>query len=163
MPDVIMVVERIEAVPRRELPAGFSYRTYREGDRETWTRIHAATHFYDPLPQALHARQFGDDEDALAARQIFVVNGDGQAVATATAWFNDPAHGVLGGRVHWVAVVPSVQRRGIASALLGRVCDRIVELGDTAAYLTTDAGNSRAIALYQGLGFRIAGGPGRME
>ena len=155
MGDVIMVVERLDEVPRRPLPQGFSVRAYQPGDQDTWTRIHADTHFYDPLPPALHARQFGDDEEALAARQLFVVDSQGYAVATATAWFNDPAHGVPGGRIHWVAVVPSAQRRGLASALLGAVCDQFAALGESAAYLTTDSGNSRAIALYASLGFRI--------
>ncbi len=99
--------------------------------------------------------QFGTDDHALAARQLFVVDENRIDVATATAWFNDPAHGVPGGRIHWVAVVPAVQRQGIASALLGILCDRFEALGETTAYLTTDSHNTRAIALYQSMGFQI--------
>lgn len=154
MGDVILAVKRLEDVPRQPLPDGFSIRGYQPGDRATWTRIHADTHFYDPLSPDLHVREFGGDEDALAERQLFVVDETGAAVATATAWFNDTAHGVPGGRIHWVAVVPAVQRRGIARALLGAVCDRFAALGDQAAYLTTDSGNTRAITLYESIGFR---------
>ena len=155
MGDVIMVVDALADVPRRPLPAGFSYRDYRTGDGAVWTRIHEETGAYAPLPPGLHAREFGPDGAALAARQLFVADASGREVATATAWYRDPAHGVPGGRIHWVAVTPSVQRRGIASALLGLVCDRFAALGETAAYLTTDSHNSRAIALYESLGFRV--------
>lgn len=154
MGDVIMVVDSLDVVPRRPLPAGYAFRDYRDGDRAVWTRIHEETGAYDPLPPGLHAREFGEDPVALAARQLFVADASGCEVATATAWFCDPAHGVPGGRVHWVAVVPSAQRLGIASALLGAVCERFAALGEAAAYLTTDAHNTRAIRLYESLGFR---------
>lgn len=154
MGDVLMTVDRLEAVIRRPLPEGFTLRRYRPGDRETWTRIHVETGFYDPLPPGLHEREFGADDEALRARQLFVSDVYGVDVATATAWFNDPAQGVPGGRIHWVAVVPAVQGRGIASALVGILCDRFAELGEETAYLTTDGHNTRAIALYKTLGFR---------
>lgn len=150
-----MAVEHLDRVPRPPLPAGFAIRSYQAGDRETWTWIHHDTGYYDPMPPGLHEREFGNDETLLAARQLFVVDEHGEAVATATAWFNDPAHGVPGGRVHWVAVVPAAQGRGIASALLGAVCDRFAELGEESAYLTTDATNTRARTLYEYLGFRL--------
>lgn len=154
MGDVIMKVDSLAVVPRRAFPPGFRVRDYVPGDAATWTRIHEETGFYDPLPAGLHAWEFGGDDDALAARQLFVVDEQGVDVATATAWLNDPAQGQVGGRIHWVAVVPSVQRRGVASALLGAICERFAMLGETAAYLTTDGHNVRAIALYEHLGFR---------
>jgi len=149
-----MVAERLDAVARPPLPDGFSIRRYQPGDRETWTRIHAETGAYDPLPPDLFEQQFGTDEVALGSRQLFAIDPSGRAVGTATAWMGDPAHGFPGGRLHWVAVIPAFQRRGIASALVGAVCTRFEELGEHAAYLTTGAENERAIALYTKLGFR---------
>jgi len=155
MGDVIMKVNALAEVPRHPLPHGFLVRYYTPGDADTWTKIHNETGSYGPVAPTLFTDQFGADDEALAARQCFIVDDQGNAVATATAWFNDPAHGVPGGRIHWVAVVPAVQRRGIASALLGILCDRFEALGETTAYLTTDSHNTRAIALYQRLGFQI--------
>jgi ribosomal protein S18 acetylase RimI-like enzyme len=43
---------------------------------------------------------------------------------------------------------------GVASALVGAVAARFEALGETAAYLTTDSHNTRAVALYGFLGFR---------
>lgn len=155
MGDVFMTATRLADIPRLEFPSGMHVRAYSPGDAATWTRIHEDTGFYDTLPLGLHEREFGRDDSALAERQLFVVDAEGHDVATATAWFNDPAHGLPGGRLHWVAVAPVAQRMGIASALVGAVAARFEALGETAAYLTTDAHNKRAIALYGRLGFRL--------
>jgi ribosomal protein S18 acetylase RimI-like enzyme len=154
MGDVFMAATRLTDIPRPEFPSGMSVRAYRPGDAATWTRIHEDTGFYGTLPAGLHEREFGRDDTALAERQLFVVDAEGHDIATATAWFNDPAHGLPGGRLHWVAVVPAAQRMGVASALVGAVAARFEALGETAAYLTTDSHNTRAIALYGFLGFR---------
>ena len=155
MGDVFMAAMRLADIPRPELPSGMRVRAYRPGDAATWTRIHEDTGFYGTLPPGLHEREFGHDDTALAERQLFVVNAEGDDIATATAWLNDPAHGLPGGRLHWVAVVPTAQRMGVASALVGAVAARFEALGETAAYLTTDSHNTRAIALYGRLGFRL--------
>ncbi len=42
----------------------------------------------------------------------------------------------------------------VSALLVGAVAARFEALGETAAYLTTGAENTRAIALYTGLGFR---------
>ena len=157
MGDIFMAATRLADIARPEFPAGFHLRAYRPGDAATWTRIHEETGFYGVLPAGLHEREFGTDEAALAERQLFVVDAEGRDVATATAWINDPTHGLPGGRLHWVAVVPAAQRLGVASALVGAVAARFEALGETAAYLTTDGHNTRAIALYGRLGFRLVG------
>jgi len=155
MGDVFMAATRLADIPRLEFPSGMHVRAYRPGDAATWTRIHVDTGFYGTLPPGLHEREFGCDDAALAERQLFVVDAEGHDIATATAWINDPAHGLPGGRLHWVAVVPVAQRMGVASALVGAVAARFEALGETAAYLTTDAHNTRAIALYGRMGFRL--------
>ncbi len=157
MGDVFMAATRLTDIPRLEFPSGMHVRSYRPGDAATWTRIHEETAFYGVLPVGLHEREFGTDEAALAERQLFVVDSEGRDIATATAWFNDPEHGLPGGRLHWVAVVPDAQRMGVALALVGAVAARFEALGETAAYLTTDGHNARAIALYGRLGFRLVG------
>lgn len=155
MGDVFMAAGRLTDIPRLEFPLGMYVRAYRAGDGATWTRIHEDTGFYGTLSTGLHEREFGCNDAALAERQLFVVDAEGHDIATATAWLNDPAHGLPGGRLHWVAVIPTAQRMGVASALVGAVAARFEALGETAAYLTTDSHNARAIALYGRLGFRL--------
>ena len=60
------------------------------------------------------------------------------------------------GRVHWVAVRPSHQNRGLGSALVRATLNRIRELGYASAYLTTGSENHRAVELYCSLGFEPA-------
>ena len=77
----------------------------------------------------------------------------GEALATSTAWFDPHAPAPSPGRVHWVAVVPGAQRRGLGSALVWQTCQRLAELGHVGAYLTTGAENLPAISLYLRMNF----------
>ena len=154
MVDIQLYLSKFHSLSPHALPNGYSLRNYQPGDEATWTQIHKDTHYYDPLPVGLFRREFGDDELALRDRQLYVINPDGAAVATATAWFPKADHPQDLGRLHWLAVDPSVQRHGIASALVGAICDRMDALGYTGAYLSTGADNDSAIRLYRRLGFR---------
>jgi ribosomal protein S18 acetylase RimI-like enzyme len=57
------------------------------------------------------------------------------------------------GRVHWVAILPAFQGRGLAKPLLTAVCLRLRELGHTSAYLSTSAARIPALNLYRQFGF----------
>jgi ribosomal protein S18 acetylase RimI-like enzyme len=78
---------------------------------------------------------------------------DGQAIGTATAWFKDNFEGRRFGRVHWVAIVPEYQGRGLAKPLMSTICRRLQELGHDCAYLTTSTARLPAINLYRRFGF----------
>jgi GNAT superfamily N-acetyltransferase len=77
----------------------------------------------------------------------------GQAVATATAWFDDAFEGARWGRVHWVAILPEHQGHGLGRPLMAAVCQRLVALGHVGAFLRTSANRIPAIKLYRGFGF----------
>jgi GNAT superfamily N-acetyltransferase len=151
---VSMVRDDLEGLPRYDLPGGFSMRTFRPGDRETWTGIEAAADRYNRITPELFSTQFGEDPEILSARQIFLLNPAGGAIGTATAWF-DPDHGGLPfGRIHWVAILPEWQGRGLAKPLLSRVCGLLRELGHGRAYLLTSTARIPALNLYRLFGFR---------
>jgi ribosomal-protein-alanine N-acetyltransferase len=57
--------------------------------------------------------------------------------------------------IHNIATHPEFQRRGIARRLLETTIERARERGATNAYLEVRSKNSRAIDLYQKLGFTI--------
>jgi ribosomal protein S18 acetylase RimI-like enzyme len=139
-------------LPERSLPDGVSLRWYRDGDESTWLEVQRATGIYGSIGPTLFVREFGAAPEHLAERQAFAVDSDGRAVGTATAWF-DPGGDPGLGRLHWVAVVPAWQRRGLGAALTCLACRRMVDLGHRSVYLTTGSTNGPAIRLYEGSGF----------
>lgn len=136
------------------LPDAYSVRWYRPGDRETWQRIQASTGIYDPIAPDLFDREFGEAAELLPQRQCFVEDPTGLAVGTATGWIPAAGRDSREGRLHWVAVSPGHQRRGLGRYLTETACARLRELGTASAYLTTGSQNVAAVQLYLGLGFR---------
>ncbi len=144
-----MIRPHLDGIPQHPLPAGFSFRWWREGDRETWVRIHTLAEKLVPATAAVYDQQFGGNERELARRQAFLLEATGCEIGTGTAWFDGEV-----GRVHWIAIVPEFQGRGLSKPLLTVVCTRLAELGHRRAYLTTDSRRAAALALYQSFGFR---------
>ena len=150
--EVYMQRDLTDGLPSPILPDKYSLRWYRAGDEAIWHAIHAATGVYDPIAPDLFIREFGDDTEMLASRQCYLLDAGGAAVGTATAWIAAPGRPSTDGRVHWVAVVPRVQRRGLGTYLTLVVCRRLLELGAERAYLTTGSANIAAVQLYLRLG-----------
>ena len=143
----------LDNVPAFALPKEFSVRWHQPGDEQHWLDIHLAADKFNPITPDLFAREFGQTSDGLKDRQCFLLDADQKPVATATAWFNDNFNCTACGRVHWVAVVPAHQGRGLGKALLTIVCRRLRALGHPRAYLTTSTARIPAIKLYRGFGF----------
>jgi ribosomal protein S18 acetylase RimI-like enzyme len=150
---VIMIREHLRDIPRVELSPGFTLRLFHSGDEAHWLRIHQAADRIQPISPNLFANQFGSDPGLLADRQFYLLAPDGKVIGTATAWFNDDFQGRRFGRLHWVAIVPEYQGRGLSKPLLSAVCHRLRELGHDCAYLTTNAARQAAINLYRSFGF----------
>ena len=151
---VSMVREDLSGLPRYALPAGFSHGWYRPGDERLWVEIQASADRYNVITGELFESQFGRDAAAeLGRRQCFLLDPAGRAAGTATAWFGDDYRGRSWGRVHWVAVAPAMQGRGLSKPLLAAVCERLRELGHARAYLTTAPERLPAINLYLKFGF----------
>lgn len=147
--NIDMVREDLEGLPHFELPEPYSIRAYRPGDEKVWTRIQRAAEKIIEIAPDLHARQFGPDHEQLARRQLFLCDGAGWEVGTGTAWFDDEKTG----RVHWVAIVPGHQGKGLSRPLLAAVCGRLKELGHRRAVLTTSSTRGAALRLYSRFGF----------
>jgi GNAT superfamily N-acetyltransferase len=149
-----MIRPTLESLPEHPLPAGFGLRRYRPGDMDHWLLIHRLADRYNEVSASMFRAQFGDDDRLLAERQWYLIDESGTAVGTATAWLDEHFQGGRWGRVHWVAIVPALQGRGLAKPLLSAVCRRLRELGHERAYLTTSAARLPAINLYLQFGFR---------
>lgn len=151
--DVVMVRADLAGVPQFDVPAPCAVRAYRPGDAEAWRRIQTASDAYGTFPPGRFEQQFGRDERVLAARQLYLCDGTGEAIGTMTAWLGEADAWRGWGRVHWVAVVPACQGRGLSKPLMALTLNRLRELGHERAYLTTATVRPPAINLYLRFGF----------
>jgi len=60
------------------------------------------------------------------------------------------------GRVHWMAILPEYQGRGLGKVLLTTICRRLSDLGHKQAYLHTSVARIPALKLYLRFGFEPA-------
>jgi ribosomal protein S18 acetylase RimI-like enzyme len=150
---VKMTRANLDDLPAFAMSDGFSLRWYRPGDEAHWLRIHLAADRFNQFTPKLFRAQFGLDEVLLSQRQCYLLNPLAEVVGTATAWFKDDFDGARWGRVHWMAIAPEFQGRGLGSALLSAICQRLRELGHERAYLTTSTARVSAIRLYRKFGF----------
>jgi len=152
--NVMMVRADLEGVPAHSLPEGYSLRRYRPGDAKVWTRIWTAADRFGSIAPETFIREFGDCDDVLAERQLYLCGPDGREVGTATAWFGRPEIDSRAGVVHWVAVLPEMQGTGLAKPLMSAVLGRLRALGYGRAYLITQEARAAAVNLYLRFGFR---------
>ena len=145
---VVMIRRDLAGIPQFALPEPFSFRWYQPGDEAHWLDIHERADKLQTFEPETFERQFGRDVEVLRRRQCYLCRGDGLPVGTATAWFEDDYAGLPHGRVHWVAILPAFQGRGLAKPLMTTVCNRLRRLGHVRAYLTTNTARVPAIGLY---------------
>jgi len=148
-----MIRADLENIPDFGVPADYTLRWYQHGDEAHWLEIHLKADRHNAITLELFGQQFGTDEALLARRQCYLLDAGGVPIGTATAWFNVDFEGGRIGQVHWVALMPEYQGRGLSKPLMTAVCRRLRELGHDRAYLTTAAARRRAIHLYLGFGF----------
>ena len=144
----------LEIIPGFEIPAGYTIKWYRPGDEQHWLRVHLLADRENLFKPDTFAQQFGSDARILAQRQCYLLDPAQSVIGTATAWFNEDFEGEKIGRVHWVAIMPEYQGRGLSRPLMTTVCRRLRELGHKKAYLTTSTARTAAIHLYLRFGFK---------
>jgi GNAT superfamily N-acetyltransferase len=151
--DVWMIHRRLADAPHFAMPAGCRLRAYVPGDVEAWVRIQqAAETFFTPTAQTF-AESMGSDDAVLQERVRFFVDENGDDVGTITAWSDAEFDGVDRGRIHWVALHPSAQGRGLARPMLSAACDLLLARGYDTAWLWTGTGRTAALNLYLRFGF----------
>jgi len=149
-----MVREHMEGIPSFDCPDGFTIRTFAPGDELHWARIETLVGEFPDQQAALayFKREYGPYRSKLEDRCFLIQDGEGEAIATATAWDHD-FEGAVRGRVSWVAIVPAHQGRKLAKPLLSVVMTRLARTYGK-AYLTTQTTSYPAINLYLSFGFR---------
>ena len=150
---VTMICEDLNSIPQFDLNLLYSFRWFQPGDEKIWQLIQAKADQYNKITDQLFAAEFSLNFDLIEKRQGYILDSDGNAIATATAWFDDNFNGQKYGRVHWVAIIPEMRGRGLAKPLMTIMCNRLKQLGHSRAYLTTSSARIPAINLYLEFGF----------
>lgn len=149
---VIMTRENMRDIPHCDPPEGFSFRTFRPGDEDLWVEIQGDADRLQTIDRSIFDRDFGSDRAALGDRSFFLLSPDGAAVGSITAWYGEDPAWRGWGRIHWVAVRPSFQGKGLGRAMLAKAMERLAASHDR-CYLTTATPRLSAIKLYLDFGF----------
>lgn len=137
---------------RTALPEGYSFCRYNPGMEASWIRIQDAADDYIRVDVNLFQQEFGANRQELPRRMLFLAHGK-NLIGTATAWLDDTNGEPGTGRLHWVAIVPEYQGKGLAVPLVSKAMSLFPALDCSRAYLLTNAGRVTAISLYLKLGF----------
>jgi GNAT superfamily N-acetyltransferase len=148
-----MIREHLKDIPQFPVPSGYSVRWFQNGDEGVWQQIQSAAEKHFEITPDLFAKEFGSDTPLLDERMCFLCDHLQHPIGTATAWFNNDYNGLPYGRVHWVALVPEMQGKGLSKPLMTIICNRLRELEHERAYLTTSTVRFHAIRLYSKFGF----------
>ena len=143
-----------ETIPRVTLPSGYRIRTLTAGEGDIWASIERSV---DEFPNEAEAyRRFAWEFQPFPLQmreRCFVLETDGgEPVGTASAWYDCRYRGHLWGRLHWVAIRPEFQGRGLARPLLAVAIKRLLLLHDQ-AFLDSSSSRETALRLYLDFGF----------
>jgi len=147
-----------KATPEYSLPEGYRFALYKPGDENDWARIETSVLEFSCETDALQyfQKEFLSYGDEAQRRCLFIETDTGEKIATASAWW-----AYTGQRrepiVHWVAVSPNFQGKGLGKAITARVIQLLMEIeGDRNYYLSTQTWSHKAVLIYEWAGFEIA-------
>ncbi len=153
-----LLLERpLTDLPHYELPQGYHFTYYQDGDRDAWIAIEQSAKEFQNEAQGLEAweRYYLGRENELPDRMVFIVTDSGEKVATATAFYNIYAEDPPGtGWLHWVAVKRSYQGKGLSKPLLSHTFEIMKTLGYTHAKIHTQTTTWLACKIYLDFGFQ---------
>ena len=145
----------LKNIPVHPVAEGYRIRTYQNRkDRQNWATIWqgAAVKGWDwGTPEGFDA-DYGRDPKVLRRRVLFAETVKGEAVGTVAAW-QCRKRGKRYGMIHWYAVLPKHQGRGLGKALLTVCLQTMKSLGHRRAYVGTQLIRLPAIKTYLDFGF----------
>jgi GNAT superfamily N-acetyltransferase len=123
-----------------------------EADIPLWLMIERDAEPYLTIEDNLFLRDFGSDLPAISQRCFLIESTDGEPAGTISAWYETVPPATETGRIHWVAVRPRFQRRGLARAGMSHALTQLARW-HSRAVLGTSTARIGAIALYLDFGF----------
>ena len=150
---VVMLRTHLRHIPQHALGPGFDIRALRDGEGAIWLDIQRDAEPFIEMADDRFDREFGHDLPATRTRCFFITAPDGREVGTISAWYFTGADDRVWGLIHWVAVRPAFQGRGLAKAAMTFAMNRLAAWHDRAR-LATSTGRLGAIKVYLDFGFR---------
>lgn len=149
---VRMIREDMENIPHFPIPKGFAIRNYRPNEGHIWTQIQKAAEPYIKVDDGLFAREFKRDLLAMEDRSFYLTTDEGVEIGTITAWWQTHSDGEVWGQIHWVAIHPDYQERGLSKPLMSVAMARLKQSHER-CFLDTSTGRLAAIKVYLNFGF----------
>lgn len=154
--ELMLERKNLEDIPEYPLPDGFKFVLYKQGDRDAWIEIEKSAKEFDSYAAGLDAweKYYGGKDEELVRRMVFIENGDGEKVATASAFYD-----VFGrdksdaGWLHWVSVRRDYQGMGLSKPLIAHTLGVMRSLGYTHAKIPTQTTSWVACKVYLDFGF----------
>ena len=150
---IVMLRPGLDGIPDFPFAPGYGLRYYRDGDRQTWIRLHGLSEPYITVDGTHFDKAFGSGLPALPQRSMFLVAPDGSDCGTITAWYNPHLHGRPWGQIHWVSILPEHRGQGLSKAMTAAALRRLCSLGHRRAMLNTQVPRTPAIKAYLDCGF----------
>lgn len=154
--DLFFERDDLDNIPEYALPEGYRFAFYQPGDRDAWIAVEKSAKEFTTFEEGVRAWEnyYANVEDDLGNRMLFIENGRGEKVATATAYYNPGGDLPCElGQVHWVAVRREDQGRGLARPLIAQALRVMKQRGHTRAMLHTQTTTWLACKLYMDFGF----------
>ncbi|NUM55668.1 MAG: GNAT family N-acetyltransferase [Candidatus Hydrogenedentes bacterium] len=136
-------------IPDVPLPAGYSIRTFLDGDEAALAQIYAASRLDKDTVEAVRRDVLGDP--CFKPERVFVAEFDGKAVGTGSAWITDGEPGV--GYLHMLGVLNDHRGKRLGVALTCACLRYTRDEGLDTQRLMTDDWREDAIRLYLDLGY----------
>lgn len=150
-----LVRDDLENIPHYELPNGYSFRFYRdERDIDIWIDIEKSAKEFISYSEGVRNFEayFGKYKELLGNRMLFIISPNGEAVATASAYF-EPWDDESVGWLHWVAVRREYQGKGLSRPLISKTLETLKMLGYKTAKVPTQTTSWVAARLYLDFGY----------
>ncbi len=150
--NVVMIRDNMKNILEIPFPDGFGIRPMRLDDASLWTDIERDAEIYFPITDDIFYNEFGRDLQATQWRGFIIINDKGVGVGTITAWYNRRFKGKDYGQIHWVAIRPSYQGKGLGKSALSFALNLLAQWHER-CFLQTQTKRLNAIKLYLDFGF----------
>ena len=156
--ELLMKYDDISDYKKYELPSGFHYEMFKDGDEIDWVNIHIESGEFTSIDRGLkYFHMFYDSFiEELNKRCIFIVDNDSlEKVGTATVSLLKEKEFGYDAAIDWVAIKKSYQGKGLSKPLISEFMRVANELGHKGLILHTQTTTWLAAKIYLDYGFLV--------